>query len=225
MLVSMAIVAAGAAAANGIALSERPVSIREIVTLEASLLRVGDLIVERGRLSPEVAQLVVARLPGRAHYALSAEAAAALVRRRVPGLIVAVPDHAVRITIARAPGNAPVRQCHRTTHALAPGKVLRQTDVTPARCGADAVTEALSYRGGYVIVREAIAQGAQLGTLPPLDAAGVDTGAELTLRAQSGAMVVERDVTAVQPGRSGGQVFVRSADGAIFAAPLAVTAP
>ena len=225
MLVSMAIVVAGAAAATGIALSDGPVSIRETVMLEAPLLRVGDLIVERGRLSPDVAQLVAARLPDRGYYELPAETAAALVRRRVPGLIVSVPDHAVRITIGVAPGKAPVRQCNRAARALAPGTVLRQTDVTPARCGADAVTASLSYRGGYVIVRDAIGQGEQLGTLPPLDAAGVDAGAELTLRARSGAMVVEREVTAVQPGRSGGQIFVRSADGAIFAVPLAVTAP
>ncbi len=43
-------------------------------------------------------------------------------------------------------------------------------------------------------------------------------GDKLVLQSRAGPVTIERTVTAVQPGRSGGRLFVRDAEGRIFAA-------
>ncbi len=72
-----------------------------------------------------------------------------------------------------------------------------------------------------MVAAEAIAAGTYLGRVAPLRRASVVKGAELVLRSSAGPVVIERRVTAMQPGRAGGRIFVRDADGQVFAAPLA----
>ncbi|MBX9813655.1 MAG: hypothetical protein K2X76_03035, partial [Sphingomonas sp.] len=67
-----------------------------------------------------------------------------------------------------------------------------------------------------------VASGDYLGALAPLPARAIKRGAPLTLRAMAGPIVIEREVRAVQPARAGGRVFVRDADGHVFAAPLVI---
>lgn len=48
----------------------------------------------------------------------------------------------------------------------------------------------------------------------------IEAGDALTVRVQVGPVVVERDVRALQPGRSGRSLFVRTAEGAVLSARL-----
>ncbi|MEH3123269.1 MAG: flagella basal body P-ring formation protein FlgA [Sphingomonas phyllosphaerae] len=48
----------------------------------------------------------------------------------------------------------------------------------------------------------------------------VTAGEALTLVARNGVVTVERRVTALQPARAGGRVFVRDGAGRVFAAPV-----
>lgn len=60
--------------------------------------------------------------------------------------------------------------------------------------------------------------GHVVGQAEPL----VDKGEVLTLRSSVGPVIIERTVIAMQPARSGGRIFVRDAEGNVFAAPLVV---
>jgi flagella basal body P-ring formation protein FlgA len=64
--------------------------------------------------------------------------------------------------------------------------------------------------------------GTRLGRLALSAAPDIDKGDELTLRSTVGPVSVERQVVALQPGRSGGRVFVRDAEGQVMSAPLSV---
>lgn len=52
------------------------------------------------------------------------------------------------------------------------------------------------------------------------DRPAVTAGEGLTLIARNGVVTVERRVTALQPARAGGRVFVRDGAGRVFAAPV-----
>ena len=70
----------------------------------------------------------------------------------------------------------------------------------------------------------ALPSGTYLGPVVPGVEAQIPAGAELTLRSTAGVVTIERRVTAMQPGRSGGKVFVRDSEGKVFAVPLVLDA-
>jgi len=95
-------------------------------------------------------------------------------------------------------------------------RALAPVDCTPAR------PPALRYdrRSGLVLAGEPIAAGVSLGRLRIDPRAGVARGQALFLRSHIGPAVIERRVEVVQGGRSGERLFVRDADGQVFAAAL-----
>lgn len=95
-------------------------------------------------------------------------------------------------------------------------RALAPADCTPARL------PALRYdrRSGLVIASEPIAAGVSLGRLRLDPRAVVARGQALLLRAHVGPAVIERRVEVVQGGRSGERLFVRGANGQVFAAKL-----
>lgn len=77
-------------------------------------------------------------------------------------------------------------------------------------------------RSGLVLAAEPIAAGVSLGRLRVDPRAAVARGQALFLRSHVGPAVIERRVAVVQGGHAGERLFVRDADGQIFAAALVV---
>lgn len=71
-----------------------------------------------------------------------------------------------------------------------------------------------------MVAKEALAAGTYLGRLLGQPAPMLPKGTKVTLRATSGPAIVERQVTTLQPARSGQRVFVRDEGGNIFAVAL-----
>jgi hypothetical protein len=101
---------------------------------------------------------------------------------------------------------------------------LAAADLVAVACRADAPRAPLRYdrAGGVPVAAVAIATGTYLGHVAPLADGRVAKGETLTLRSSAGPVTIERAVVAMQPGRSGGRVFVRDSEGKVFAAPLAL---
>ncbi|WHU05010.1 hypothetical protein [Sphingomonas sp. NIBR02145] len=208
---------------------EQAVGLKRAVMLEAAELRVRDLVELRGvRLPARIADMIVMRLPlGTAKLDLPAEQAAALVRRRVPGLRpAAVRGAVVRIrTTATRPGTeaAELRvpgRCFEAAASLAAGATLTQADISEAGCDTRPVARMRYSSGGLVSAVEPVAAGSYLGRLPRLPERAIGKGASLTLRSSAGPVTIERSVVAMQPARSGGKLFVKDESGKVFPAPL-----
>lgn len=114
--------------------------------------------------------------------------------------------------------------CYAAARDVAAGTPLAAADVSAVPCRADAPRAALRYdrHSGATLAADALAAGTYLGRLAPLGQAQVAKGEALTLRSTAGPVTIERAVTAMQPGRAGGKVFVRDANGQVFAARLAL---
>ncbi|MEI9851944.1 MAG: hypothetical protein WDN24_15170 [Sphingomonas sp.] len=78
----------------------------------------------------------------------------------------------------------------------------------PGRTGS-AARSATSPAAGAAIAARPIAAGAYLGRIALPSAGRVARGEALVLRSAQGAVTIERPVTALQPGRPGGRLFVR----------------
>jgi hypothetical protein len=116
--------------------------------------------------------------------------------------------------------------CFATARDVAAGAVVTIEDVVAVPCEKATPRPATRYdrAQGTTVFGTAMAAGTYLGRLAPPERAMVRKGAVLTLRSAAGPVVVERQVTALQPGRSGGRLFVRDSSGEVFAAPLALEA-
>jgi flagella basal body P-ring formation protein FlgA len=200
------------------------------VALQDRQIRLGD-VADLSGLAPELrrrlAPRVVAVLPlGRSRTTLAPEALAALVRRAVPGLDLRMPKGVTSFTfrLAQPPAAASAAQpCAALTRSLPSGAALSPDDIVPVACIA-ALPPRLRFDrlNGVVRADEDLASGAYLGRVSPARAAAVDAGDKLTLVASAGPVRVAREVVALQPGRAGGRVFVRDAEGNVTSAPLAL---
>ncbi len=202
------------------------VTVRPVVRLGSAQLRVGDLVTARdGSLPARIADLVVARLPrGAAVLALPARDLAALVRRRVPGLRVSLPATEtvrIRVAIAAGPGHDP-GACFAAATRIPAGAAVTAGDVIAATCRGTTPATLRYGRDGLAVTRDALPAGAYLGRVAALPRNAIGKGAPLTLRSVAGPVTVERRVTTMQPGRAGARLFVRDAEGKVFAAPLAL---
>ena len=114
--------------------------------------------------------------------------------------------------------------CVATARDIAAGEHISAASLMPVDCS----TQTRRMRGvhfdrvsGSLTAREALPAGTYLGRLWASAAPLLPKGARVVLRATSGPAIVEREVTTLQPSRSGRRVFVRDADGNVFAAVLA----
>jgi flagella basal body P-ring formation protein FlgA len=109
--------------------------------------------------------------------------------------------------------------------AVAPipaGTLPVRADFVATPCGEEA-PRALRYdpaRGTLSATRD-IAAGEVVAAPPPSLLPDVQPGERLTLVARAGTAIVERQVTAAQPGRYGRRIFVRTSDGRLVAASFA----
>ncbi|HEV2818505.1 MAG TPA: flagellar basal body L-ring protein FlgH [Allosphingosinicella sp.] len=111
--------------------------------------------------------------------------------------------------------------CLAALAAIPAGATPVRTDFAAAPCSAE-VRPALRYEpatGAVRAVRD-IAAGETIAAPPASALPDVRAGAPLYLVARAGTALVERAVTAAQPGRAGQPIFVRTPEGRVFAAAL-----
>jgi hypothetical protein len=195
-------------------------------------VRLGDVVGLVGltpALPASFAPRIVARLPaGAASVTLSGSQLATLVRRSVPGLEVLAPKSAVtirrRAEEAAAAAAAPTGICFALSRPVARGAALMAGDAvaTPCREGEPRARLAFDRRDHRVRAAADLAAATYLGRVSLPAGSGVERGDALTLVSTIGSVRVQRKVVAVQPGRSGGKVFVRDEDGQVLTAPLSL---
>jgi flagella basal body P-ring formation protein FlgA len=125
---------------------------------------------------------------------------------------------------------APQAACVAAARDIAAGEQISADLLVPVDCRAQSRGmrwARFDRMSGSLTAREALPAGTYLGRLSTAAAPLLPKGARVTLRASSGPAIVEREVTTLQPARAGQRVFVRDAEGNVFAAALAVsnTAP
>lgn len=196
----------------------------EIIRIVGRDLRVSD-VVGRGLHDgdPGIGRRVVARLPVRAVARYPRRALAALIRRVVPGIELPLAgEGAVTVIGTRDPlARRGATPCVATTRAVDEGGEIGADLLTSVPCDGS-VRGRLRYDRSAGVVRadEALPAGTRLGRLAMPGPAAIRTGAGLTLVSSAGPVTVRRAVTAMQPGRPGGRLFVRDAAGRVFAAPV-----
>lgn len=112
--------------------------------------------------------------------------------------------------------------CFEAARMLSAGAPIKAEDVVAVACDSRRAAVALRYdRSARAALPDAaVPAGGYLGRLSVLPSGGVAKGERLTLRSSAGPVVIEREVTALQSGRSGERIFVQDANGAVFAAAL-----
>lgn len=112
--------------------------------------------------------------------------------------------------------------CFEAARALPAGAPIAAENVVPTACDSGRAVADLRYDSSAqaALLRTAVPAGGYLGQLPNPPSGRVAKGARLTLRSMAGPVVIEREVTALQAGRSGERIFVRDASGATFAVML-----
>lgn len=203
----------------------------EAIDLNASEVRVRDVIT-LDCIAPErrdhMGGLVIAQRPSYVReLELDREALLALVRRRAPGLgevLTVGASGSIRLRFPSASTTRPEPRCFAAARSLGPGHALRTSDLVAGDC-ANGQHTVLRYDRRHSIVRaaRAIEAGELLGPLAPLPTGVVEQGAALTLVSRAGAIVIEREVHAAQPARTGGALFVSDREGRLFSAPFPET--
>lgn len=112
--------------------------------------------------------------------------------------------------------------CFEAARALPAGTPVTAENVVTAACDSGRVVASLRYdkSAQAALLVAAVDAGGYLGRLPSPPSGRVAKGARLTLRSTAGPVLIEREVTALQAGRSGERIFVQDAGGAAFAVTL-----
>lgn len=212
-------VALGGAAAPGV-----------VIDLPGREVRLGDVAGLAPVAHPGLASRVIASVPrGRTQLSMTREALASLVRRSVPGLAGRMLAGAGSVTFKASPQpvepKGQLSACAATAQPVAQGAALKPADIVAVPCEAEPVVVPVRFdrRAGAVRASAPLSAGTRLGRLALPGAPDIDKGDKLTLVSAVGPVRVERQVVALQAGRSGGRVFVRDAEGQVLAAPLAVS--
>lgn len=188
------------------------------VELRRPELRVGDVV--RADVGRNTADRIVTLVPKGDTLTLSRTALVRLVRRAVPGLSVA-PGGTGSVTICHASTAAADTSCWKLTRAVDAGGAIVPEMLARSGCdGRGRVSLRHDPQAGLVRAGRALDAGTAIGRLALPVPASVRTGETLLLTSTSGPVRVQRSVTAFQPGRAGGRVFVRAAEGAAFAVPV-----
>lgn len=122
-------------------------------------------------------------------------------------------------------GTPDAASCFEAARTLSAGTPIDAGDVVAVACDSKRDVVAVRYdrSARAALPVAAVPAGGYLGRLSVLPSGGVAKGERLTLRSAAGPVVIEREVTALQSGRSGDRIFVQDASGAVFAADLLLT--
>lgn len=215
MIGAFLLAATAAMPATEVMLERREIALRDV----AGLVGVGPI---DGR----TASRVVATVPlGRSSVSLSREALAGLVRRSVPGLRnLAVASGTVTFRLAAEGPTPRAGSCAALSRDVEAGVTLTSADIVAAPCDLDSASAPVRFDPRTAAVRAAapLVAGTPLGRLALPASATVAPGDKLRLVSSVGPVRIERDVVALQPGRSGGRVFVMNEEGQAMSAPLAL---
>lgn len=203
------------------------------VDLRGRDIRLGDLAALAGfapAAHPRLAARVIASVPpGRTQLSITQAALASLVRRNVPGLAGQLVPGAGVVTFRAPPQpiqtDLQLGACAAIAQPVAQGAAIKPADIVAVPCEATEAGAPLRFdrRASAIRASAPLPAGTRLGRVVLSAAPDVDKGDELTLVSAVGPVRVERQVVALQAGRSGGRVFVRDAEGQVVAAPLAVS--
>lgn len=201
--------ALGSASAGRLVVADR-------VTLDGRAIRVGDVTA----ISGVAGSRIIARIPdGRASVTVSRRAIANLVRRAVPALRIAeIPGGSVTFTVARRFAESRYNaRCVALEGPVAKGTTIYPAMVHTVPC-TPSRTVAIAFDRGTSRVRATVdlPAGSYLGPLGLRPRTGLEQGETATLISAVGPVRIVRSVTAMQTSR-GRRVFVRDADGQIFA--------
>lgn len=180
-------------------------------------IRAGDLAHVPGR-----EQVVLGTMPkGKTSVTVDAEAALALLRKHLPFAELSL-RYAESIVLLAPPTSRLARACYEARNDIAMGAPVTADDVSAISCSEESVTGALGYDRDRKtpVARGGIAAGAYLGAVRPLAGDVVGRGTRLTFRTGAGPVMIEREVEALQAGRTGGRIFARTRDGEVIAAPV-----
>lgn len=204
-----------ALASQGAVMLDRRMS----VDLAGPAIRIRDVV--PGMIDRREGGVEIARVPaGRRVVTLSRRAVVALIRRAAPGLVVG-DDQAGAITFRVAASNAGrSERCFVTRAPVAQGAAIGRADVEQGACGDGAAPVRYDIARRAIVATRRLPAGDSIGRTLPAAGPDVSRGDALTLVARSGPVRIERSVTALQPGKAGGRVFVRDGAGHVFAAPV-----
>lgn len=106
----------------------------------------------------------------------------------------------------------------RATRALAAGKVPAAADLASADCGAGHPAAAVRYDAALRAARlsRPLQADEVIAAIPASMMADVVPGQILYVQIRVGPVVVQREVTALQPASPGQKLFVRAADGTVM---------
>ena len=191
------------------------------IQLTDSNVRLERVVQLEGAEAKRIGQTVIARLPdGPISMDLSRDQIRSLAMRAVPGLVVEqAPEGAIRFIRAAKPA-ALSGPCYEVAVAVPAGQPVTPADVAVVPCDQqrDAASVRLDLANGSLLAGEALAQGTYVGSARLTDPPAVRRGEMLTLRSQSGPVIIERPVVAMQASsQAEGRIFVRTDDGQVFA--------
>ena len=200
---------------------------------EIVLGEVADLSRLPRALHDRAADLVIASFrPTQTTMALPARRIALRARALMPALAPWFPDapgqpveihRSVRPTETKSTAPA----CQRLTRFVPSGSPAAARDLEPVACDGEHRETPWRYEPGLRAARmlRDLHPGEIIAAIPAFALARVRPGERLFVSSRLGAVRVEREVRAVQPGHAGGWLFVRSADGAVFPAPTPSVSP
>lgn len=188
--------------------------------LEGRAITAGDLSASAPRRNEIIAQIA----PGHAWLELRSDQQRRLLDNFFPGAVLDLRHNGSVRFVAGAGGRqvAGSAPCYMTRRAVQQGETISAEDLVETPCDGGIDRAKLLYNRKM----QAPYAGADLpafsyvGSLrvPLVDP--VEPGTALTLRTVSGPVTIERTAVALQHGRRGGRIFVRTDDGAVFASRL-----
>ncbi len=172
---------------------------------------------------PAQRDAVVATMPeGASEVAMSEASRLLLIRNRYPGARYRL-RHDGPLRIVRDAAAEASAQCVVTRAPISAGAYLTKDDLGAARCRREAAGGLVSYdvAARSYFARQPIPTGTYLGRMPADPPSSAAEGTELVYRTKEGPIIVERDVIALQSGRAGRSIFVRTNEGKVLSATLA----
>jgi flagella basal body P-ring formation protein FlgA len=147
-----------------------------------------------------------------------------LLRARFPGgRFTLRQTGALRVVRRARPNAARISQpCFVGRRDIPADAAIGKDDVDPVSCRHEVQVNRLFYHtaSASLIARRDLPAGTYLGAIKLPEALAATKGDDLVYRTAEGPVTVERKVVALQNGRSGGKIFVRTEDGRVLVSTL-----
>lgn len=177
------------------------------------------------RASPDGAAVVATLPAGARQIELTEDKREALLRNRFPGGGFVL-RHSGTLRVVRAPGierEANLGTCYAAGSDIPAGIALERAMLAEVACTRETAGRWLAHDAASrtLFARNDIPAGTYLGHVRLAAPGTVAPGSRLVFRTGEGPVTVEREVTALQPGRPGRHLFARTQDGEVVRSKLA----